>query len=255
MGAPLPCANWSGVPLASGPGIAYMAMARTGSGSLRAVLANLYGMERRKFPHDHSCTLRGLASRHPDARRVIVPLRLLHDRIVSWFARSQHRNCRPPAYKPACVPPLREAPERFMRGMMRFALPMANAYLKPANSYVNLNLSFKHKNIDVRFVCTCQLRAHVTRTLEAWNVPGADAAWEGIEDRHVTDTNTSLPRLSDAAIDFLRQHFHKDYAIVEAHGCGERDCDDTPKEGAALARVAHSRSVGGAHGAWRGQMR
>ena len=38
MAMPLPCANWSFVPLAAGPGIAYVAMARAGSGSLRAVL-------------------------------------------------------------------------------------------------------------------------------------------------------------------------------------------------------------------------
>ena len=60
----------------------------------------------------------------------------------------------------------------------------------------------------------------------------------------MTDTNTSLPRLSDEAIDFLRKHFRKDYAIVEANGCGERDCEESPVEGAALSGVAHSRGVG-----------
>ena len=241
MAMPLPCANWSFVPLASGPGIAYVAMARSGSGSLRAVLANLYGMDRPAFPHDHSCTLRGLASRHPDARRVIVPLRLLHDRIVSGFTRSQRRQCRPPAYKPACVPPLREAPERFVKHIARFAPGSAlPTFMKPANAYVNLNLSSKNRHIDVRFVCTCQLRTHVARALEVWNVPGADAAWEGVENRHVT-VNATLPPLSDEAIAYLRMRFPMDYALVEHNGCGERDCADTPKEGAALARL-NSRS-------------
>lgn len=246
------CFSWSRVNLKAEPGVAYLAIPRTGSGSLRALLAKLNGVaDVRSFPHNHTCALKGLLETHK-ARRVLVPLRPLHKRIVSEFERSRRRACRPPAWPPACqYPPallaasvdvrnayLDGAAERFVQRLMVEPWARLPYFMRPTSTYLNTNWGAKQG--EVRFVCTCTLRPGTTRVLESWGVVGAERAWDGIADRHVTNATTNL---SDASIDMLRRRFAKDYALVERYGCGERDCEESPVEGAALARVARSRSV------------
>ena len=240
------CASWSRVNLQAEPGVAYLAIPRTGSGGRRARRAQHNGVaDVRSVPHHHTCALKGLLETHR-ARRVLVPLRLLHKRIVSEFERSRRRACRPPAWRPACSYPatllaapeaalsayLDGAAERFVQKLMAEPRTRLPYFMRPTSTYMNTNWSLKKG--EVRFVCTCTLRPSTTRVLESWGITGAERAWDGIDDRHVTNVTTNL---SGASIDFLRKRFAKDYALVERYGCGERDCAESPVEGVALARV------------------
>lgn len=225
------CANWSRVNLQAEPGVAYLAIPRTGSGSLRALLAKLHGVPNDQFPHDHSCGMKGLLETHK-ARRVLVLLRELHVRIVSEFARSRKRGCRPPAWQGACayppvlrdMPAAREwyldaAPERFVQTLMAKPSMPVPYFMRPTSVYFNTNWSTKRA--DVRYVCTCTLREGSKRILESWGVIGVADAWNAITDRHVT--NTSM-KLSAASIDYLRKRFPKDYSLVEGFGCDQKGC-------------------------------
>ena len=63
------CGNWSRFDLKAEPGIAYVAVPRAGSGTLRALLQKLHAWPIKNFPHNHACTLRELLETHR-ARRV-----------------------------------------------------------------------------------------------------------------------------------------------------------------------------------------
>ena len=225
------CANWSRVNLQAEPGVAYLAIPRTGSGSLRALLAVLNGVPNNQFPHDHSCGMNGLVGTFK-ARRVLVPLRELHVRIVSEFARSRKRGCRPPAWQGACAYPrllqdkpiareayLDGAAERFVQRLKARPAAPVPYFMRPTIVYLNTNWSTKR--VEVRYVCTCTLREGSKRIFESWGVIGAFEAWKTIADRHVT--NTSI-KLSAASINYLRKRFPKDYSLVEGFGCDQKGC-------------------------------
>ena len=162
------------------------------------------------------------------ARRVLVPLRPFHERIVSFFERSRRRSCRPPAFNPACAYPgivhfmpalkqryLDAGAERFVRWLRGDAQRNVPVLLRPVSAY--LNVSWMPNGSVVRFVCTHALREQVVQALRRWGIPDAEHAWDGVANRHVTNTQT---RLSNASLTFLRTRYAEDYELVERHGCG-----------------------------------
>jgi len=224
------CGNWSRIDLQAEPGVAYVAIPRAGTGTLRALLRKLHAWPTAStvdFPHSHACTLRELLETHR-ARRVLVPLRPLHERVASFFERSRRRNCRPPAFNPACAYPgivhfmpalkqryLDAGAERFVRWLRGDAQRSVPDLLQPTAAY--LNVSWTPNGSAVRFVCTHALRKQVVQALRRWGIPDAEHAWDGVANRHVTNTRV---RLSNASLAFLRTRFAEDYALVRRHGCG-----------------------------------
>ena len=79
------CAEWGDVKSWPGaaPSLTYLAVARTGSGSLHAALHDNF--PERPHPHDHSCSLGALEAR--GARRVVVSLRHPLERTSSGVQR------------------------------------------------------------------------------------------------------------------------------------------------------------------------
>lgn len=223
------CGNWSRIDLRAEPGIAYVAIPRAGSGTLRALLQKLHAGATTKVPHRHACTLRELLETHR-ARRVLVPLRPLHERIASWFERSRRRNCSPPAFAPACALPavapswpaleqryqgyLDAAAERFVRRLRSGAELALPVNIRPVSAY--LHVRRVPNDGSVVFVCAKALREETTRALRRWGIPGAKSAWNGVADRHVTNARV---RLSNASLTFLRSRFAEDYEFVGRYGC------------------------------------
>ena len=219
------CERWSTVDLGSrGPSVAYVAIARSGSGTLQALLARLYGFaDRLAFPHDHQCQLAELVLRFRP-RRVLVPLRPLHERIESGVARAQRRNCTlNGAWQPACAPPRERAADRYVASLRRGdAAP--TTFGRPALAYdqerfLDARERFSIRNVSVRPVCTHRLRADAVRAFAAWGVAGASEIWRGVADAHVGGAARRPSNLSAASLAYLRRRYARDYALVARHGC------------------------------------
>jgi len=107
------------------------------------------------------------------------------------------------------------AAERFVNWLRRDVAHELPFLMQPTSTYLNATL-VPNDDDAVRFVCTRTLRRDVTRTLRHWEIPDAKSAWEGVTNRHVTNTHT---RLSNASLRFLRTRYAEDYELVERHGC------------------------------------
>jgi hypothetical protein len=105
--------------------------------------------------------------------------------------------------------------ERFVRWLRGDARRSVPDLLQPTAAY--LNVSWTPNGSAVRFVCTHALRKQVVQALRRWGIPDAEHAWDGVANRHVTNTRV---RLSNASLTFLRTRFAEDYALVRRHGCG-----------------------------------
>ena len=210
------CSNWSTVDLNREPWVAYLAIARSGSGTLQALLANLYGFSHRKYvPHDHVCHLAALVElNRVRPLRVLVPLRPIHERIVSGITRAHRRQCRPPSWSPACWEPRAEAGDRYVE-MLKNQSAMAE-FGRPSIKYISTNPWTA--GVQVEYVCTHRLRTDVSRALCTWGIANPSTLWSGVSDVHV-DTVPYSSNLSAASVEYLRWRYASDYRLVTEHGC------------------------------------
>ena len=219
-GTSIMCSNWSTVDLNREPRVAYLAIARSGSGTLKALLSNLYGLPNpRALPHDHVCHLAALVERvRVRPLRVLVPLRPMHERIASGIARAHRRQCRPPSWPPACLPPRAAAGDRYVE-MLQSQSAMAE-FGRPSVDYLSTHP--ETAGVHVAYVCTHRLRVDVSRALATWGVANASTRWSGVPDMHV-DAAPHASNLSARSVEYLRWRYASDYELVARHGCDGRN--------------------------------
>ncbi len=219
-----PCNGWARLPMDQS--ITYLAIARAASSTLREIVATANNVERDDVAHNHDCQLTGLVKRM-NARRVIVALRPMHERIRSGIIRSYQRGCRTPAYEDACKEPAHLATERFVNklklGQLRLRVgALSAAFARPVTWYLSNGTSETFRDVDVRFVCVCRLRADLKRVLTAWDVDSERVLNLVRNDEHVSHDDNytrTLHPFSNEALAFLRRRYAGDYALHERYKC------------------------------------
>lgn len=224
-----PCKAWSSIDFAHEPSVAYVAIARSGSTTLDALLSKLYqppddAEMRRRAPnrptivaHDHECGLSDLLTRfHP--RRVLVPLRPIHERIESGIRRAIRLNCSAHTGWPdACKPPKERAADRYVAFLQqnkpRRVVPPS--FARPAIDYVLERVDTR--NVSLWPVCTHQLRADVSHAFRAWGLNDS-TLWDGVRDFNVHASDPPS-KLSPESLSYLKSRYANDYAFVARHGC------------------------------------
>ena len=165
---------------------------------------------------DHECSLSDLVTRfHP--RRVLIPLRPIHERIESGIRRAIHRDCRPPnSWPDACKAPKERAADRYVAFLKHSdSIRLPPPFGRPAIDYVLERVDTR--NVSLWPVCTHQLRADVSRAFRAWGL-NESTTWDGVQDKNVHEHDPPS-RLSPASLSYLKSRYADDYAFVARHGC------------------------------------